>query len=102
MTEDELTIPEGIGLSAIEKLIEECAAASGLTTRLKTSLASYSGSIHWHFRRSGELGTLEVTFWPERRRCWLSVHTGRNAGWVCDGRAALALAIHAGFGSLAT
>ena len=58
-------------------LIEEVAARYGLQITLTTTLRSYPGSQHWHLRKPGQRGTLEITCWQKGRRAWLAVHTNR-------------------------
>ncbi|HLV98591.1 MAG TPA: hypothetical protein VKT82_07940 [Ktedonobacterales bacterium] len=58
--------------------------SSGLKMRMRGTLHTYPGSLHWHFEKPGERGTLEVTLWPARQRLWLSVQAGRRARWIED------------------
>jgi hypothetical protein len=62
--------------------IQEAAQASGLVTAQVTTLAKYPGSIHWHFKRGKDRGTLEATYWPDQKRVWLSYRSGREADWI--------------------
>jgi len=66
----------------IESTIESICAAEGLQIRMKRALASFPGSTHWHFKRSKEGGTLEITLSPSRRRIWVQIQDGRRADWV--------------------
>jgi len=66
----------------IRQAIEEAAQVSGLVTTQVTTLAKYPGCIHWHFKRGKGRGTLEATYWPDRRRVWLSYRSGREADWI--------------------
>jgi len=92
-------MPDG---NAAEQVVEREAGSLGLTTRLKTVLAKYPGSTHWHFARPGERGTLEVTYWPGQSRCWISVHVNRRGAWIPEAaetmRARMAHAFRAGTG----
>lgn len=63
-------------------LLEAIATELGLVVRLRSTLATYPGSIHWHFQRPGERGTLELTWWPSGGRLWLKVHPMRSAPWI--------------------
>lgn len=45
------------------------------------TLKSYPGSMHFHLRKPKERGTLELTWWPAKRRFWVSVHANRRAPW---------------------
>jgi hypothetical protein len=51
---------------------------------LNTTLRSYPGLQHWHLRKPGRPGTLEITCWPTGKRVWLAVHTNRQGGWIAD------------------
>ena len=82
MTEIEITIPLQTNLSQAERIIEQCCKAEGLSVNLKGSLAKYPGCIHWHFKRAGQRGTLEITLWASTRRIWFSIHTGRTGDWI--------------------
>jgi hypothetical protein len=65
-----------------EKRIEAIAASLGLEQSTKRTLASYPGSIHWHFKHKNERGTLEATHWPMGKRTWLAVHANREGDWI--------------------
>jgi hypothetical protein len=70
-------------LSRAEDVVEECCRKAGLEITIKRTLRSYPSSIHWHFKKSGELhGTLEFTLWNEKHKAWFSVHDNRKAAWV--------------------
>lgn len=45
------------------------------------TLKTYPGSTHWHLRNPEERGTIELTWWPEKHRCWISIHDNRRGGW---------------------
>lgn len=78
VTEIELKGPHDPELVAAK--LESTAGGLGLVAT-RTSLSKYPGSLHWHFKRPGEKGTLEATWWPKGQRLWLSVHEGRSAPW---------------------
>jgi hypothetical protein len=80
----EFTVPAGSDLRNAECCIESVCAGHGLHAAMKTSLASYPGSIHWHFKNGGEKGTLELTLLASDRRIWAQVHTGRAAPWIAE------------------
>jgi len=82
MMEIEISIPLQTDLSQAEQIIEQCCKAEGLSASLKVSLAKYPGCVHWHFKRDGQRGTLEITLWASRRRIWFSIHTGRTSAWI--------------------
>jgi hypothetical protein len=62
--------------------IERCATAEGLDAGERMTLRTFPGSIHWHIRRPGIRGVLELTYWPEQRRMWFAVHSNRQAEWI--------------------
>ena len=49
----------------------------------------YKGSRHWHVKKSGERGVVEVTWWPEKDKLWVSVRSNRQGNWTADAVAAL-------------
>jgi hypothetical protein len=82
MREVEFKIPNSAQLSEVDSAIEAICAAEGLQTSMKGTLVSFPGSTHWHFKRPGERGTLELTVFPARRRIWASIQDGRRASWI--------------------
>src|SRR3989304_10109552 len=73
---------EGYSRRNLPSTIGGAAKALGLLTTQVTTLSKYPGSVHWHFKKGKERGTLEATYWPERHRAWLSYRSGREAGGV--------------------
>jgi len=82
MREVEFKIPNSAQLSEADSTIEAICAAEGLQIGMKGTLASFPGSTHWHFKRPGERGTLELTVFPAARRIWASIQDGRRADWI--------------------
>src|SRR5215471_1010089 len=82
MFEVEVKIPFGADILNAEQVIEACCAAEGLSVSVKRTLVSYPGYVHWHFKRAAQRGTLEVTWWPQARRAWISVHANRTGEWI--------------------
>jgi hypothetical protein len=80
MTDLEVDLSHASG--ALEKKIESLSNALGLSVTLKTTSAKFPGSIHWHFKKGRERGTLEATLWPSQNRLWFSMQDGRAADWV--------------------
>jgi hypothetical protein len=78
----EVSVTPKATLSRAEKMIEEYCASEGLSIAMKGTLSTYPGCIHWHFRKEGQRGTLEITLRSERRKIWFSVHAGRNGPWI--------------------
>ncbi|HEY4666521.1 MAG TPA: SET domain-containing protein-lysine N-methyltransferase [Anaerolineales bacterium] len=73
----------------VRSIIEQAAKSLGLVTAQVTTLSTFPGSIHWHFKQANGRGTLEATYWPDRRRAWLSVRPGREAEWIAPAIRAL-------------
>ena len=84
MQEIGVSLPSEPDFEAVEQLIDRICLAEGLVCRLKSSLKKYPGSRHWHFKREGQAGVLEITLWPQARRLWFILREGRRAAWVDD------------------
>ena len=84
MEEIEIHIDPAAIEEQITPLLEEAIAHFGLEIRMRGTLRTYPNSEHWHIYKSGERGTLEVTMWPEGKRAWFSVQSGRRAVWIVD------------------
>lgn len=69
-------------LANAARVIEALCAREGLSLKLKGSLSTHPTSVHWHFRRGRESGTLEITWWRSAGRIWFSTHRGREAAWI--------------------
>jgi hypothetical protein len=82
MQEFEFQLPSSARLSGLDFLVESICTEEGLKVGMKSTLASFPGSIHWHFKKRGERGTLEITFYPPTRRLWASIQAGRRADWI--------------------
>jgi hypothetical protein len=82
MQEFEFQLPPSARLSDLDFLLESICIAEGLEVGMKSTLASFPGSIHWHFKKPGERGTLEITSYPRTRRLWASIQAGRRADWI--------------------
>lgn len=82
MQEIVVSLPPEPDFKAIEQLIDQLCLAEGLVCRLKSSLKKYPGSVHWHFKREGQGGILEITLWPQAGRLWFILREGRRAAWV--------------------
>lgn len=89
MEEIEFNVPARRDLRNAEALIESVCAAQGLRVAMKGSLATYPGSIHWHYKKSKEKGTLELTLLRRDRRIWAAIHTNRKAPWIAEALAAV-------------
>jgi hypothetical protein len=82
MQEFEFQIPRTAQLTNVDSAIESTCIAEGLGIGMKGSLTSFPGSTHWHFKKPGERGTLEITSFPSDRRIWAKVQSGRRADWI--------------------
>jgi hypothetical protein len=67
--------------AALPALIERAVAEAGFQIS-QFELRGYPGAAHWHLRRRGVKGTLELTYWPRAGRLWFAVHTNRRADWI--------------------
>lgn len=63
------------------EIIEEVARELGLLEKRFHS-AKYPGSVHWHYKRKGMKGTLEITWWPSGNRTWVSLREDRFGEWI--------------------
>jgi hypothetical protein len=78
-----IAIPTDAADSVVVKTVEQAARAISLTTTLRTSTRSYPDSVHWHFKKQAEKrGTLELTYWPQKRKLWAKIQSGRTAEWI--------------------
>ena len=82
MFEQEISLPCTLEWEMAVPLVESVCQELGLTMTLKDGLRSYPGAIHWHFKQGKATGVLEITFWPQQNRLWLSVHRNRMAKWI--------------------
>jgi len=82
MIEIDIQVPVGPHTHSVPEIVEQAVAAEALTVTMRSTLAQYPGSVHWHLKRGKERGTLEVTWWPNRSRLWLKVASGRSAEWI--------------------
>jgi hypothetical protein len=82
MKEVEFQLPRQYDPAGIEELIEQVCREQGLCSALKGTLAKYPGSVHWHYKKGKQSGTLELTFDRLRGRLWAAVQAGRQAQWI--------------------
>jgi hypothetical protein len=56
-----------------------------LTISIERSVARSPDSRHWHIKKFGRTGTVEVTMIPNLERLWVCYHDNRvGDGWVQD------------------
>jgi hypothetical protein len=84
MIEVELQIPDRVESDTVIRVIEQVCASHDLTCTLKGTLVRYPGSFHWHFKRSRQKGTLEITWWENNHQLWFKVADGRNSDWITE------------------
>ena len=70
MKEIHFQVPPDCNLAFAEQWIETACDRQRLDLAMKGTLASYPGSTHWHFRKPGQKGTLELTLYIPDRRIW--------------------------------
>jgi hypothetical protein len=85
MIEFELQIPDSVDPEAVRRIVEQVCASNELTCSLRGALVSYPGSIHWHFKRDQQRGTLEITWRESGHRFWCKVAHGRMGEWIFKG-----------------
>jgi hypothetical protein len=78
----EIKLPRKANLSQAKKSIDATLAAVGLQISLRGTLKKFPGCTHWHAKIPGRPGTLELTLWPQQHRAWISIQSGRAAGWI--------------------
>jgi hypothetical protein len=77
----EVSTPRGRAPAALPALVERAVAEVGLASR-RLELCGYPGATHWHIRRPGAKGTLELTYCPSQGRLWFAIHANRRADWI--------------------
>jgi hypothetical protein len=93
MTTIEIPVADHRSSDEIVAAVERSAGSLGLQIRLRTTLRTFPGSVPWHLVHPVERGTLEITWWPKRRRLWLKLHAGRGGAWVDQAAVAFASAL---------
>lgn len=65
----------------VAQRVEVCAETFGLVKGMRQDTLTRS---HWHWKRGGVSGTLEVTWERDRNALWVSVHENRIGaqGWA--------------------
>jgi hypothetical protein len=102
MREFKFHVPRTCDLGRAERLIERVCNEHGLQLGMKGTQAKFPGSIHWHFKRPRQKGTLELTIFIPERRIWAQVQDGRRAPWIDDELPVLQRTIEKGLKSLAS
>ena len=84
MTEEDIPLPDAVASAAVPEIVERACADAGLILTRKSTLASFAGCVHWHFKKGKERGTLEVTWWERGNRLWFKVASGRTGEWIAE------------------
>jgi|SRR5215207_5388237 len=84
MIEVELPVHPSVRSEHIIEVVENVCISHDLICARKGTLASYPGSIHWHFKMGTQKGTLEITWWEAKNRLWLKVAKGRMGNWMTE------------------
>ena len=84
MIEVELQIPDEVETEAVVRVVEHVCASQDLICTAKGTLLRYPGSIHWHFNRGNQKGTLEITWWEREHRLWFKVASNRKSTWIAE------------------
>jgi hypothetical protein len=88
----QVNIPKDRHLTGAAQTIERLCAGEGLIRKIKRTLKSRPGYVHWHYTKDSQPGTLEISLWPKESRIWFSVHDNRRGPWTDDYAARLAAA----------
>ncbi len=82
MLTSEIELPAVVNVDRLDDAVESCCLEVGLDLRFKTSVKKHPASVHWHFGRRNQRGTLEVTLLVREKRLSISVHTNRAGAWT--------------------
>jgi len=82
MQELDIPIHDWADTDRIARHVEAVIEKHELLLTMKGTLKRYPGCTHWHFKNGRLPGTLELTLWPEKRRLWINVQSGRAAPWI--------------------
>jgi len=77
-----IKFPTACSTARAAGVIERVCEDRGLVVAMRGSLASYPGSVHWHYKQPKQKGTLEITLDVVSHRLWASVQAGRRAPWI--------------------
>lgn len=82
MIEVELQVPADANGDSVVKVVEKVCTTNDLICARKGTLASYPGSIHWHYKQGKQNGLLEISWWERESRLWFKVAKGRTGEWM--------------------
>lgn len=78
---------------AVVAVVLAAAERQSLLVTLTTTHTSFPDSIHWHFKPERRIrGVLDLTYWPDGGRLWLSVRS-QDADWIGPAADALAASL---------
>jgi hypothetical protein len=77
-----IRVSPDIASHKIVAAVDRSAAELGLTVTMRGTLKTFAGSTHWHLKRDRGRGTVEITWWPQRRRLWIKIQAARAAPWI--------------------
>jgi hypothetical protein len=77
-----IRVPAAVVSARIIRVVEKTVAALDLIITMRGGLKTFPGCTHWHLKRDRGRGTLEITWWPSRRRLWIKIQAGRTADWI--------------------
>jgi hypothetical protein len=80
----EIELPPDKSIEEVAAAIDRAIVDAGLSVTLRGSLKKFPGCTHWHAKLGRQTGTLEITLWPQERRAWFTVQSGRTAFWIAD------------------
>jgi len=80
--EFDIRLPSGTAPESVPELVETVCANEMLIRATRGTLATFPGCTHWHYKRAGVPGTLEITWWPKAERLWFKVAEGRDGPWL--------------------
>ena len=84
MVELNIEIPEDTDAAILIDAVERVCLAHNLNCTLKGTLRQYPGSVHWHFKKGKQKGTLEITWWESKNHLWFKVADRRTGKWIED------------------
>lgn len=94
MVQVDVPLNHELKLELAANAVAAAAEAMGMLVSAESSLAKHRNSLHWHLKRQGCSGTLEVTLTEAPRRLWASYHSDRlGGGWVQEAAPQLAAAL---------
>jgi hypothetical protein len=82
MQEIKVALPAGRDDAEIIGAVDLACRDAGLTQVSKGSLSKYPGCVHWHYKLGSQLGTLEITYWPQEERLWFALRANRYGAWM--------------------